>query len=62
VTILPANRASVRLFEQLGYEPDSSPRARGLIDEESDVTLSVQRSLFEFQHGAMMDSVQQRTR
>jgi RimJ/RimL family protein N-acetyltransferase len=62
VTILPANRASVRLFEQLGYEPDSSPRARSLIDEESDVTLSVQRSLFEFQHGAMMDEVQQRTR
>jgi RimJ/RimL family protein N-acetyltransferase len=62
VTILPANRASVHLFEQLGYGPDSSPRARSLIDEESDVTLSVQRSLFEFQHGAVMDGVQQRTR
>ena len=62
VTILPANRASVRLFEKLGYGPDSSPRARSLIDEESDVTLSVQRSLFELQHGAIMDEVQQRTR
>lgn len=55
VTILPANQASVRLFEQLGYGPDNSPRARSLIDEESDVTLSVQRSAFEIQHGAMMD-------
>ena len=62
VTILPANRASVRLFEQLGYRPDSSPRARGLIDEESDVTLSVQRSLFELQHGEIMDRTQFRTR
>ena len=55
VTILPANAASVRLFEQLGYEPDSSLRARSLIDEQSDVTLSVQRSAFELQHKAMMD-------
>jgi RimJ/RimL family protein N-acetyltransferase len=57
VTILPANRASLRLFEQLGYGPDSSPRARSLIDEESDVTLSVERPAFEKQHGAMMDGV-----
>lgn len=57
VTILPANRPSLRLFEQLGYGPDSSPRARSLIDEESDVTLSVDRAVFEAQHGAMMDNV-----
>jgi RimJ/RimL family protein N-acetyltransferase len=62
VTILPSNHASVRLFEHLGYEPDSSPRARSLIDEESDVTLSVSRSIFEFRYGAMMDGVQQRMR
>jgi RimJ/RimL family protein N-acetyltransferase len=57
VTILPANRASLRLFEQLGYGPDHSPRARSLIDEESDVTLSVERAAFEKQHGAIMDGV-----
>jgi len=57
VTILPANRASRRLFEQLGYSPDDSLRARSLIDEESDVTLSIDRTAFEKQHGAMMDSV-----
>lgn len=57
VTILPANRASLRLFEQLGYGPDHGPRARSLIDEESDVTLSVERAAFEKQHGAMMDGV-----
>jgi RimJ/RimL family protein N-acetyltransferase len=55
VTILPANRASLRLFEQLGYGPDDSPRARSLIDEESDVTLSVEGSAFEKQHAATMD-------
>jgi RimJ/RimL family protein N-acetyltransferase len=57
VTILPANRPSLRLFEQLGYGPDNGPRARSLIDEESDVTLSVERPAFERQHGAMMDAV-----
>ena len=62
VTILPTNRASVRLFERLGYGPDSSPRARDVIDEESDVTLSVQRSEFELQHGAVMDLARFRTR
>jgi RimJ/RimL family protein N-acetyltransferase len=62
VTILPANRASVRLFEQLGYGPDSSPRARSLIDDESDVTLSVARSAFEGQHRAMMDGARFGTR
>jgi len=62
VTILPANRASVRMFEQLGYGPDTSPRARSLIDEESDVSLSVERSLFELQHRAMMDGAEFRTR
>jgi RimJ/RimL family protein N-acetyltransferase len=58
VTILPANGPSIRLFQQLGYGPDSSPRARSLIDEESDVTLSMERAAFEKQHGAMMDQVQ----
>jgi RimJ/RimL family protein N-acetyltransferase len=57
VTILPANRPSLRLFEQLGYGPDRSPRARSLIDEESDVTLSVERSAFEKQLKTLMDDV-----
>ena len=58
VTILPANGPSIRLFQQLGYAPDNSPRARGLIDEESDLTLSMDRAAFEKQHGAVMDQVQ----
>jgi RimJ/RimL family protein N-acetyltransferase len=57
VTILPANRPSLRLFEQLGYGLDRSSRARSLIDEESDVTLSVERSAFEKQHSTIMDDV-----
>ncbi len=57
VTIFPGNRASVRLFERLGYGPDDGPRARGLIDEEGDLTMSVRRSLFEHRHRPMMDEV-----
>ena len=57
VTILPANSASLRLFQQLGYGPDGSPRARDLIDEDDDVTLSIDRAAFEKQHGTMMDGV-----
>ena len=57
VTILPANRASVRLFEQLGYSPDGSRRARSLVDEESDVTFSVRCAVFEQLHGTTMDGV-----
>lgn len=57
VTILPANGPSIRLFQQLGYQPDSSPRARDLIDEDDDVTLSIDRAAFEKQHATMMDAV-----
>jgi RimJ/RimL family protein N-acetyltransferase len=57
VTILATNLASIGLFQRLGYLPDASPRARELIDEESDVTLSVDRASFEKQHKPMMDAV-----
>jgi RimJ/RimL family protein N-acetyltransferase len=47
VSIIPANAASRRLFEKLGYEPDDSPEARELADEDSDLTLSLARERFE---------------
>jgi RimJ/RimL family protein N-acetyltransferase len=55
VTILPANQPSIKLFQRLGYEDDQSPRARSLIDHESDVTLSIGREAFEDRHRAEMD-------
>ena len=45
--IIPANAASQRLFEKLGYEPDDSPEARDFADEDSDLTMSIARARFE---------------
>ncbi|HVV51281.1 MAG TPA: GNAT family N-acetyltransferase [Polyangia bacterium] len=47
VSVIPANTASRRLFERLGYRIDDSPEARALIDEPSDVTLSLPRAAFD---------------
>lgn len=47
VSVIPANLASRRLFEKLGYQLDDSPEARELIDEATDLTLSVSRARFE---------------
>jgi RimJ/RimL family protein N-acetyltransferase len=47
VSVIPDNAASRRLFGKLGYEADDSSEARALIDEETDLTLSVSRSKFE---------------
>ena len=44
ISVIPANAASRRLFEKLGYQPDDSPQARALIDEETDLTMSLARS------------------
>ena len=44
--IIPGNHASLRLFEKLGHEVDSSPAARRYADEPSDVTTSVGRHRF----------------
>jgi RimJ/RimL family protein N-acetyltransferase len=46
VSIIPANRGSLRLFEKLGYQRDDSPAARGYIDEDDDVTMSFARDDF----------------
>jgi RimJ/RimL family protein N-acetyltransferase len=52
-SIIPANAASLRLFEKLGYERDDSPAARRTIDAPDDVTLSLARERFEQLHGAL---------
>jgi len=57
VGIVPANLASRRLFEKLGYRVDDSPAARAYADEETDVTMSVERSAFEAAHAAALDQI-----
>jgi RimJ/RimL family protein N-acetyltransferase len=47
ISVIPANVASRRLFEKLGYQLDDSPEARELIDEPSDITMSLPRAAFE---------------
>ena len=47
ITVIPANAASRRLFEKLGYQVDDSPQARELVDEETDVAMSLARSAFD---------------
>ena len=41
ISVIPANAASRRLFEKLGYQIDDSPEAREFIDEESDIIMSL---------------------
>jgi RimJ/RimL family protein N-acetyltransferase len=57
VAIVPANAASRRLFEKLGYRVDDSPAARDYADEETDVTMSVDRSTFEAAHAVALDRI-----
>jgi len=47
ISVIPANTASRRLFERLGYQIDDSPAARRFIDEETDLTMSLARSAFD---------------
>jgi RimJ/RimL family protein N-acetyltransferase len=47
MSVIPANAASRRLFEKLGYEIDDSADARDYADEETDVTMSIARAPFE---------------
>jgi RimJ/RimL family protein N-acetyltransferase len=56
-TIIPANAGSLRLFAKLGYEVDDTPVARQLIDDPTDVTLSLTAERFEKLHGPLADRV-----
>jgi RimJ/RimL family protein N-acetyltransferase len=47
ISVIPANTASRRLFEKLGYRSDDSPEAREFIDDQSDLTMSLARTAFE---------------
>lgn len=55
-SIIPANAASRRVFEKLGYAIDSSPAARDYADV-GDVTMSVDRATFERIHTQAMAEI-----
>ena len=56
-SIIPANAASLRLFQKLGYERDDSPEARRTIDAPDDVTLSIAAERFHALHAAIVAAV-----
>jgi len=53
-SIAPANRASRRVFEKLGYQVDVSPEARTFADEPGDVTMVIDRAAFESKHAVTL--------
>jgi RimJ/RimL family protein N-acetyltransferase len=55
--IIPANAASRRVFEKLGYEIDDSPDARDFADEDSDIIMSIDRARFEGIHATALAEI-----
>jgi len=53
-SIAPANRASRRVFEKLGYGLDDSAEARTFADEPGDITMVIHRTTFERVHAAVL--------
>ena len=56
-SIVPANVASRRVFEKLGYALDDSAEARGFADEPGDIVMSISRQTFEQQHAAAVAQI-----
>jgi RimJ/RimL family protein N-acetyltransferase len=54
VSVAPNNHASRRVFEKLGYTPDSSTAARAFADESGDETMVISREAFERTHSAAL--------
>ena len=55
-SVIPANVASLRVFEKLGYREDTSAAARDRGDA-GDVTLSIDRATFEARHAAALAEI-----
>ena len=45
-SVVPANTASLRVFQKLGYTVDESPEGRAYAEEPGDITLSLPRAAF----------------
>jgi ribosomal-protein-alanine N-acetyltransferase len=56
-SIVPANTASRRVFEKLGYEVDDSPAARAYADD-GDLVMAIDRPRFSHQHAAEIARLQ----
>ena len=56
-SIVPANVASRRVFEKLGYRVDDSPTARDFADEPGDVVMSIDRATFERVHAEALVAI-----
>lgn len=56
-SVVPENTASRRVFAKLGYRDDTSPLARSYADEPGDLTLSIDRGVFEAQHAKALAQI-----
>ncbi len=61
-SIVPANVASRRVFEKLGFTLDASAEARAFADEPGDIVMSIDRITFEKQNGNAIAEVELRPR
>jgi len=61
-SVIPANTASRRVFEKLGYAIDEGEQARAYADEPGDVVLSIDRAAFARAHGAAAAEIRIRPR
>lgn len=48
--VVPTNRGSIRMLEKLGYEMDNSPEVRSYVEDERELTMSLERERFEELH------------
>jgi RimJ/RimL family protein N-acetyltransferase len=56
-SVVPANTASRRVFEKLGFTLDASPAARAFADEDDDVVYAIDRVTFEGLHIANLAEI-----
>ncbi|HEY4240938.1 MAG TPA: GNAT family protein [Kofleriaceae bacterium] len=56
-SVVPANTASLRVFEKLGYARDDSPTARAYADEPGDLVLGIARDAFLGRHAAALAEI-----
>lgn len=57
-SIIPRNTASRRVFDKLGYRVDDSAAARAYADDPGDVTMAIERTVFERRHAEAMAEIQ----
>ena len=57
-SVIPGNKASLRVFEKLGYAVDDSPAARAYADEPGDLVLAIDRAGFEQAHPDALAAIQ----